>query len=668
MTADRPTNFFARQDRARKNCRNQLILFILAVTVIVLATTVAIRCAWYLFVCTQTYTLIDANEAHRYGRMMSSFQFFDPAFFIFGSMVIVIIILSASIYKMSTLKKGGSAVAEMLGGRRVSGKTTDPRERQLINVVEEMAIASGIPVPQVYVLDAERGINAFAAGLELNDAAVTVTRGTLNKLNREELQGVIAHEFSHILNGDMRLNVQLIGILFGILFLGIAGQKFLSGGRISLRAGLPAIVAGVFLVIIGYLGSFLGRLMQCAISRQQEFLADASAVKFTRNPLGLAGALKKIGGSLFGSGILSPEARQASHLFFGESHPDKWFSFLNTHPPLATRVRLLDPSFDGNFPKIKEDPQDLPAVKPQYSTPFWGTSRWGTQLNIPPGSPLAAVMPAAAVTASIGNPSVEQIGHSRVILTAIPDDIRKTVETAHGSACIIFALLIGSDPSGSDLQQTTLSRAIILQGNPEPVYRLSTQLSGLSNHLKLPLIELAMPALGSMTSMEKRNFLQIVNSIINADGRVTLLELSVQWILEKYLNPAEEMFRTITKFSISQVGLDIITLVQALAAAGSGGNREKALAAFEAGIARIPELAARKPDFKFEEDVSFSNFSRVLKDLTAASFKIKEAVIDACAHCALADQSLTVEEGELLRVVALALQCPLPPFVNIKSS
>lgn len=662
MTAKSPTNFFARQQAARKSCRNQLIVFSAAVLIIVLVTAMAIRVAWYLYIGTQSYLSFNAADAHHYQGRLSAFTFFDPVFFIFVSGAIVIVILAASLIKMNTLQRGGAAVAEMLGGRCVEGKTTEPAERRLINVVEEMAIASGIPVPKIYILDSESGINAFAAGLELTDAAVAVTRGTLDKLTRDELQGVIAHEFSHILNGDMRLNMQLIGILFGILFLGIAGKKFLSTGRVSLRVGLPAVVAGIFLVIIGYLGSFLGRLMQCSIARQQELLADASAVQFTRNPLGLAGALKKIGGFIFGSGICSPEAIQASHLFFGESHPDKWFWFLNTHPPLITRIRLLDPSFDGKFPKIKEDP---PASKPQYNMPFWGTSQWGDKLRLSPGESPALAM-AAAVTASVGNPSAEQVGHSRTILTSIPGDIRDIFQTPQGAASVIFSLLIGPDPNERQIE--ALTRAIVLQGNVEETRLLCTQLSGLENGLKLPLIELAMPSLSRLTSMEKRNFLLILDSIINADGRVTLLELSVQWILERYLNPSEEMFRTITKFSISQAGRDIVLLLEALAVAGNAGHPEKARAAFDAGIARIPELAARRPDFKYEENASYANVSRMLKDLTAASFKIKETVIDACAHTAFADRSINVEEGELLRVVALALQCPLPPFVRPPTS
>ncbi|HPC86546.1 MAG TPA: M48 family metallopeptidase [Smithellaceae bacterium] len=655
MNTDRATNFFARQARARRNCRRQLTGFVFAVAVIVLVTTLAIRLAWYLYVGTNAYTSFNADEAYRYQQKISTFTFFDPAFFIFMSMIIVIVILSASIYKMHTLKKGGAAVAKMLGARRIDPGATDPDERRLVNVVEEMAIASGIPVPQIFVLDSEKNINAFAAGLEISDAAVTVTRGALNKLNRDELQGVVAHEFSHILNGDMRLNVQLIGILFGILFLGIAGQKFLSGGRVSMRAGLPAMAAGIFLVIIGHTGSIVGRLMQCAISRQQEFLADASAVQFTRNPAGLAGALKKIGGSAFGSRIGSPEARQASHLFFSESHPASWFSFLNTHPPLITRIRLLDPSFDGRFPKMADEPS---VPKPMYTEPFGGTGHY----RLPAVSGESS--PAADVTSMVGSPLSGHLEESQGILTALPQDVREIAATARGAASIVFALLIGKDARLREQQTAALGRTTILRGEVETVWSLSERLAGLSDRLKLPLLELAMPSLSVMNGMEKRNFLLMLHSLIHADGKINLLELSVHWILEKHLNPSEDLFRTIRKFSYSQVGLDIVVLISALACAGHPSDKEKTQKAFDAGLARIPELAARKPVLSFEENASYAAVNRALQSLTDASFKIKEAVVDACAHCAFEDRAVTFEEGELLRVVALALQCPLPPFIQ----
>jgi Zn-dependent protease with chaperone function len=661
MTANRSTNFFARQRDARRSCRNQLLLFALAVFIIVLVTSMAIRLAWYLYVITQAHTLINYEEAQRYQQKLASFTFFDPAFFIFMSMAIVVVILAANLIKMSTLQKGGGAVAEMLGGRAISTATTDQAERRLMNVVEEMAIASGIPVPQVYVIDSENNINAFAAGLEIADSAVAVTKGTLNKLTRDELQGVIGHEFSHILNGDARLNVQLIGILFGIMFMGIVGRQILSKGRFSARMGLPVIVAGGCLMVIGYLGSFMGRVMQCAVSRQKEFLADASAVQFTRNPLGLAGALKKIGGSAFGSQISSPAARQASHLFFGESHPNKLFAFLATHPPLAERIRLLDPSFDGNFPKMEED---APGAKPQYSTPFWGTSRWGTKLQVPAGSPLLSIL-AAEVVHHVGNPSKENIEQSRTFLDSIPEEIAETVKSPQGAASVIYALLMNGDAHLRSSQLSCLERAMVVRGQTDNILKIAGQLSGLQQNLRLPLIELAMPALKGLTSMEKRNFLLILHTCVNTDGCVSLFELSVLWILERYLNPSEELFRSVTIFSFSGIGLDIVILLQALACTGNATDRVKAEKAFHAGLARIPELVARKPVFDFEVIASYTRVNQALNRLIDASFKIRESVIDACAHCAFSDQNVTVEERELLRVIALALQCPLPPFVDI---
>src|SRR4051812_333645 len=257
------------------------------------------------------------------------------------------IIGTGSFFKTLSLARGGRAVAELLDGRLVNPNSTDLHERKLLNVIEEMAIASGVPVPQVYVMDNESGINAFAAGHNASDAAISVTHGAMTMLKRDELQGVIAHEFSHLLNGDMRLNLRLMGLIFGILCLTIIGRILIrTRGRKN-----PLPLLGLALIFIGWAGVFFGRLIQAAVSRQREVLADASAVQFTRNPAGLAGALKKIGGLTYGSRLRSPHAEEASHLFFANGLGSSFFGFA-THPPLADRIRALDPTFDGNFPSI----------------------------------------------------------------------------------------------------------------------------------------------------------------------------------------------------------------------------------------------------------------------------------------------------------------------------
>jgi hypothetical protein len=403
----------------------------------------------------------------------------------------------------------------------------------------------------------------------------------------------------------------------------------------------------------------MGRLIQSAVCRQRELLADASSVQFTRNPAGLANALKKIGGYIFGSRINSATASQASHLFFGESHPGDFFTgLLATHPPLLMRIQILEPSFDGKFIKIL-DSADTGKPLPQYTTPF------GLTNTVHGSSPLATAAPAEIVN-HVGNPTKDNLGHSQTLLTQIPEQLRQILNTPQGAAAVIYALLMGNECREREIQINALQRAVVLHGNIEDTIRLCSIVSGLGDEFKLPLVEIAIPSLRTLTGMEKRNFLIVINSMITADGKVTLFEFTVQWILNKLLSEGEDFFSKATFFSISQVGMDILIILRTLACAGNFGDTEKARRSFDAGLARIPELALKKPDFIYEETVSFAKVGASLQKLTMASFKIKQTVIDACAHCAFADQTITIAEAELLRVTALAMNCPLPPFVTVK--
>ena len=299
-------DFFARQDQARKKTKLLVFYFVVAVILIV---------ALNYLVALVVFSGAQARQ-HRDDRYEAAtpLVLWNPPVFLGATLITLAIVSIGSVFKISQLAGGGSVVAESMGGRLVNSNTTDPDERKLLNVVEEMAIASGVPMPQVYVLDNEEGINAFAAGHTTGDAAVGVTRSCITKLSRDELQGVIGHEFSHILNGDMRLNIQLMGVLFGILCLATIGRilLYVRGGNSRDKNMLPII--GIALLIIGSVGVFFGRLIQAAVSRQREFLADASSVQFTRNPAGLSGALQKIGG--YGSKMESPNAPDAGHLVF----------------------------------------------------------------------------------------------------------------------------------------------------------------------------------------------------------------------------------------------------------------------------------------------------------------------------------------------------------------
>lgn len=661
MNVQHSTSFFLRQAQARKNSRNLLILFVLAVLLIGFTATLVVRFVWFLFLSSQAITSLSTSDSHYYWGHIRTFTFFDAPSFILAGIIVIIVIAVASWMKMQEMKKGGGAIAEMLGGQLISGQTSDPAERRLQNVVEEMAIASGIPVPLVFVLDDENAINAFAAGLELQDSAVAVTRGALTKLNRDELQGVIGHEFSHILNGDTRLNSQLIGTLYGILFLGIIGGEIISQRRIASKAGFVIITAGVLLAGVGYVGSFMGRMIQCAVSRQQELLADASAVQFTRNPLGLAGALKKIGGYATSSRIHSIKARQARHLFFAESHDDFFFAdFLATHPPLSYRIRLLDPSFDGKFATMDEN-RVTPEIDTKYTTPYG--------LNKPAVFFAAAPVPlqSGAVTSQVGLLTHEHLIQSTAMISSIPEEIKLFLNTPQGAASVVCALLLGEDPHEREMQISRLPVTLALQGQTSNVQQIARFLSPLAANLKLPILEMALPSIRSLTGLEKRNLLLIINSLITADGKVTLFELTLQWILNKYLNDSDDLFSSSNIFTYTAVGLDILVILKALACSERDCNEAKAASAFQAGMARIPELAAKNPGFFYEQNISFDRVNSALQKLSTASFKIKESVIDACAHCAFADQTITVTEAELLRVISLALNCPLPPFAGAQA-
>jgi Zn-dependent protease with chaperone function len=322
-------DFFEAQDSARTRTRTLVVLFVAAVAAIIVTV--------YLLI----HATVGPGPA---GRL-------DPLLLAAVATGTILLVAGGSTARTMQLRQGGGRVAELLGGRLVQSNTIDEHERRLVNVVEEMAIASGTPVPAIYVLDDERGINAFAAGYTFDDAAVAVTRGTLENLTRTELQGVIAHEFSHILNGDMRLNIRLIGLLYGILLLAIIGRGMLYAGRGGRRGrsggdGKVALI-GIGLVAVGYIGVFFGRLIQAAVSRQREYLADAAAVQFTRAPEGIAGALKKIGEAAGGSRIENHHAAEASHLFFANGVSRGFTALMATHPPLTDRIRRIDPRSRG---------------------------------------------------------------------------------------------------------------------------------------------------------------------------------------------------------------------------------------------------------------------------------------------------------------------------------
>src|SRR5699024_247842 len=327
-------DFFAHQTEVRRGSRWLVALFVLAVIAVIAAVDVVVVLAFGL----------TRRQPSPYAPPVSFWQSIDWVTVGMASVAVLVLIVLASLYRMASLRGGGAAVAQGMGATPVPSDTTNPTWRRLRNVIEEIAIASSVPVPDIFVLENEPGINAFAAGYTPADAAVCVTEGCLARLNRDELQGVIAHEFSHVLNGDMRLNIRLMGLLFGILVIGIIGRFMLfSGGRVRSRdsSGGTASLAmiGIAVVIVGYIGFFFGRLIQAAVSRSRESLADASAVQFTRQTRGIAGALKKIAALQVGSQLAAHNKQEVAHMLFGEA--GRFSRLFATHPPLPQRLQAL---------------------------------------------------------------------------------------------------------------------------------------------------------------------------------------------------------------------------------------------------------------------------------------------------------------------------------------
>ncbi|MHC4846405.1 MAG: M48 family metallopeptidase, partial [Planctomycetota bacterium] len=438
-------DFFDSQDVARRKTGRLVTLFVLAVIAIIAATYVLVTTVLVLFT-----TASQGEDA--------IVSIWEPRLLLGVGAATILLVGLGSVYKLKQLQGGGPAIAEHLGGKLLHGGNADDKERMLLNIVDEMAIASGTPVPLTYLMADEDGINAFAAGFTPEDAVVGVTRGALEKLNREQLQGVIAHEFSHILNGDMRLNLRLMGALHGILLLALMGRMVLYsmrfGGR-SRRSGkdgggaLLAIMAiAVGLMVIGFMGLFFGNMIKAAVSRQREFLADASSVQYTRNPDGIAGALKTIGGWFHGSKMTNRNAAEASHMYFADGLKPKLASLTATHPPLPERIRRVDPSWDGEFPVVDGDSvltqqtgdvERIEKTAAERARESMAGAASGRQM-------VEAVAVLQAALALAGQPRPEHVAYAQELVAGLPEAVRDAVREPFGARAVVYALLLDRDP------------------------------------------------------------------------------------------------------------------------------------------------------------------------------------------------------------------------------
>lgn len=652
-------DFFEAQARAKKRTSRLVVLFTFAVIGTIVASYLA--AAFGL-------SFAERQNDRRYDRYDYASEpapeLWRPKLFVGVTVAVLTIVGLASLSKWSQFSSGGSAVAESVGGRRIDPKTTDLRERRLLNVVEEMAIASGTPVPAVYVLDDEPSINAFAAGLTTSDAVVAVTRGTLEKLNRDELQGVVGHEFSHILNGDMRLNLRLTALLFGILVLGLAGRGILwsfryarfsrssRGGKNSGGIVVVILFVGLALLIIGYVGYFFGRLIQAAVSRQREFLADASAVQFTRNPLGLTGALKKIGGYALGSRLQTDKAAAIGHFFFAQSFRSGFTGLWSTHPPLAERIRAIDPNFDGH---MFEPPELVDVEKESF------VSAGLTPPKPPAPAGQLAAFSAPAVVATIGTLTPEKVSAAETLLAAVPTSLREAARSPAEAPILLYGLLLDADPALRQQQRSLVAHHAGADALAA-LDRLTPDLRALGPEHKLPFVQLALPALRQVSAADLPRMLETLDELVHADASVSPFEFALQKLLARAL----ALHRTPTAavvqyYSFNALTAEISATLSALSHA-STANLDEARAAFSAGAVQLKLI---EPQLAFDaRPCDFAALDTALDKLAAASLPIKQRTLLAAAHVVSANGTVSIEEAELLRAVSAALDIPMPPLAT----
>jgi Zn-dependent protease with chaperone function len=667
-------DFFEAQDRARRRSRRLVLLFVLALIGTMLASYTAavavVQLAGRGQKIEQDYGRY--QESARWPEDGFAHPWWDPRLFLGVSGTVLAVVGIASLFKWTQMRRGGSAIAEMVGGRRIDPRTTDLHERRLLNIVEEMSIASGIPMPAVFVLDQEPGLNAFAAGLTTADAAVAVTRGSLEKLSRDELQGVIGHEFSHILNGDMRLNVRITAVVFGVLVIGLIGRGILrslgrgrirSGGGKNKGGGVAVVLAiGLALLIIGYIGYFFGRLIQAAVSRQREFLADAAAVQFTRNPLGIAGALKKIGGYALGGAMVDNHAAEIGHFFFAQAFKSSFGGLWATHPPLAERIRAVEPGWNG---QLFAPPEVVDIRKESFATAGFGGTRHTAaetfrrvheaQPELPRQPPRVHIVfePARAV-ADIGALTEAHFHRAQQLIGSIPESLREAVRDQRGAQAVIFGLLLSGAQTARDAQQAIVEKYAGADAAAELAARRAA-LSVLDPDARLPLLQLSLPALRELDAAALDRFAATLDELVHADARVTPFEYALQKMLLSQLRLAQTPHRPVQFDSFSAVATDIAVVLSALAHLSPTESRK----AFGAGAAQLPSLAGRLGLLE-PARCGLEQVDAALDKLAVSSLPIKQRLLIAAAHVIGGDGTISAEEGELYRALTATLDLPMP--------
>ena len=638
-------NFFESQDTARRNTKKLIVLFALAVISLIVITNVLVM---LVFGFASTSSSGTASSAQ--------FQFDLETFLLVGAFVTGVVLIG-SLYKMASLRGGGARIAEMMNGKLLLEGSSDLHERRVLNVVEEMAIASGTPVPPVYLME-EAGINAFAAGYSPSDAVIGVTRGTIETLTREQLQGVIAHEFSHILHGDMRINIRLIGTLHGIMVLGIIGYHLMRSGAYSRRSKNSGgiVMLGLGLAAVGFVGTFFGNLIKAAVSRQREFLADASAVQYTRNPDGIAGALMQIARHSERSYLNNPNSAEISHTLFEEGSHSAMSGLYATHPPLEKRIGAILPQWDGSFELIERQARAPLEAEPTAQDKVAAQrERAGTFIKN-----TAGILIADAMISQVGNPEAKHIAYADQMLASMPALLHKAAQDPAGARALIYLLVLDQS---SALRQAQLQ---FLEGNADKgvfaeLQRLLQASARIDAGMRLPLLTIALSSLRQLSRPQYDLFKRNFDALIAIDKKVNLFEWSLQKIVFHHM---EQVFGRQSGPPLGRKDLrqltDASSLLLSIIAHATPQRGLSTEEAYNIGAATL----ALKTGLVPLSAIDFEKLNAAVDVLADLKPLQKPALLKACAATITADQTIAPIEAELLRAIAATIDCPMPPLVG----
>lgn len=640
-------NFFEHQDRARRNTRYLILLLTAAVFSLVAITT--------LLFAVLAYFGQDQYDSAPTSHWQGILHALSPSAFLWIAVGVGCVVVIGSFFRFVQLQGGGKTVAEAMGGRLLSGNTKDPDERKILNVVEEMAIASGTAVPPVYLID-EESINAFAAGYHPQDAVIGITRGCIQNLSRDELQGVVAHEFSHIFHGDMRINMRLVSLLYGILVIGLIGEFLIRmagnrGARRSSKDNSPALflALGLGLLIIGYTGIFFGNLIKAAVSRQREFLADASAVQFTRNPEGIAGALKKIGGNTYGSLLHNERAAEFSHMFFGQG-VKSFLTLMATHPPLEERIKRIQPKWNGEFSTSVYKRSKTAETKAELSNEMVFSFSDDAATNT-----RAASLDLDRTLDQLAQPNIQQVDYARARLAEIPQQIKIAAHESFSARALVFGLLLDSNEAIAQRQLLSLAEHLTVN-EFQQLSGLIHSSSNLAARLRLPLLELCLPALKQLSKEQYSHFIECLNQLINADNRISLMEWALYRIV---MHNTSAQYHPERSHNLDQLKRECEILISVLAYAGAKTEVD-AQAAFNRASS---ELKINNLLLLPRDQVQVTQLDKALEKLNGVKPLQKPRLLKAMSQCVLQDDHVTITEAELFRAIADSLDCPVPPLI-----